>query len=180
MVGPPPRGGTQSGRWYGDVPPSRPPFSGLLLAPETRLFKPSSSPRDSTSIEKSCIFKTNFYWFWLNFSSWDTNFSKKYVPEKKSVSEILLLKTWAAHRYPHVCQLPPQGAHQLRFESPCRYMWLNRTTWEHITLNSMEEWCNGRLCKWIVWCLSLVTWAVIQCRGFVPSNALLAVFIWCK
>ena len=33
-------GGTHIGRWYGDVPPSRPPFSGHISAPETHLFKP--------------------------------------------------------------------------------------------------------------------------------------------
>ena len=49
-------GGTLIGSCYEDVPPSRPPFSGHFLAPETHHFKPFSSSRDGTSI------------FWKNFA----------------------------------------------------------------------------------------------------------------
>ena len=65
------------------------------------------------------IFKPNFCRFWLNFSSWDTNFSENFFSgdpsfkPKKSVLESLLLKTWAAataHTYPKFFEYPPGSA----------------------------------------------------------------------
>ena len=55
-------GGTHIGRWYKDVPPSRPPFSGHFLALEIHLSKSFSSSRDPTSIflKKNLAFQDHF------------------------------------------------------------------------------------------------------------------------
>ena len=65
---------THIGRWYGDMPPSRPPFTDQILAPKTHLFKPLSRYGDPTWIFwKKFAFQDQFLQI---FSSWDTNFSK--------------------------------------------------------------------------------------------------------
>ena len=73
--------GAGRGTHIGDVPPSRPPFPGHILAPETLLFKPFSSSRDAPYPTlffwtKDLLFKTNFCRFWLNFTTLTHNFSK--------------------------------------------------------------------------------------------------------
>ena len=103
-------GGTHIGRWYGDMPPSRPHFSGQILAPETHLFKPFF-PLQSPHLDfffKSCISSPIL----SIFSSWDTNFSKNLFRRpnfkpKKSVPETLFLKARAARTYPNFWWLPP-------------------------------------------------------------------------
>ena len=96
------------------MPPSRTPFQTIFLALETHHFKAFSSSTDPTSIFFffNNIFKPNFWHrFWLNFRSWDTNFRENSFrrPEfqaEKSVTETLLLKTWAAHTYPNIFWVP--------------------------------------------------------------------------
>ena len=91
-------GGTHIGRYYRDVPPSRPPFSAHFLAQEIHHFKPFSSSRDPTSIFQEILhFQAQFLLIWLNFSSWDSNFDKNSVRRfqfqaKKSVPETLLFE----------------------------------------------------------------------------------------
>ena len=111
---PPPRGGTHIARMYGDMPPSRPPFSDQILAPKTHLFKPCS--RDPTWIFFFLIFnfKTNFCQFLApqthilaKICSGDPSFKPK-----KSVPETLFLKARAAHIYHNIFgdYPPPHGA----------------------------------------------------------------------
>ena len=61
-----------------DVPPSRPPFFRQFLSSRD---PPISSHFPAPDIpllffDKFNIFKPNFCWFQLNFSSWNTNFSE--------------------------------------------------------------------------------------------------------
>ena len=109
-------GGTHIVRWYGDCAALKTPFSKPHFSstdpPFQALFQ-LQRPHFHFLI-KSWISRPIFCWFWLNFSSWDTNYGKIYSRDpsfkpKKSVLETLFLKTRAAHTYPFFCQLPPQG-----------------------------------------------------------------------
>ena len=90
--------GTHNRKWYGDVPPSRPSFSGHMLAPATHLSKPFSSSRDPTCIfGKNLAFQDHILAISTKFESWDTNFGKilflkPQLQARKSVLEILFLK----------------------------------------------------------------------------------------
>ena len=58
------RGGTQIGRWNGDMQPSGSPFSDRILSPETHCFKPFPTPETPLGFfEKILHFKTNFCQF---------------------------------------------------------------------------------------------------------------------
>ena len=54
-------GGTHIGRWYVNMPPSRPPFSGHILAPETHLFKRFSHSRDPLGFMKNLVFQDRIF-----------------------------------------------------------------------------------------------------------------------
>ena len=73
------------------VPPSRPPFPGQILAPETHLFKPWAPETPPGFF----FFKTCFS-TWTNFCRLSGNSSFK---PKKSVPETLFLKARAAPIY---------------------------------------------------------------------------------
>ena len=122
-----------------------PPFWSTFPAPETQLL----------FFQKKCIFKPNFCWFWLDFSSCNTNFSKNsfrrpHFQAKKSVPETLLLKTWAAHCPTQNCffQLPnSQVTISAKFSNPLP---LPHNTWGFATLplvpplsRSSKLWMRG-------------------------------------
>ena len=55
-------------------------LQAIFFAPETHHFKPFTSPSETPLIifEKCCNFKVNFPRFWLDFSSRDTRFTRKF------------------------------------------------------------------------------------------------------
>ena len=94
--------------------PQWPPFKAIFSTGDTSFQDLFQLQRPYFYFwNKKCIFKPNLHQFRLNFS-WDTNFSKssfqkRQFQAKKSVTETLLLKTWAVYTYPNFFWVPPSG-----------------------------------------------------------------------
>ena len=87
--------------------PQDPPFSDNFFISGDQPFQAFFQLQKSCfCLWKNCIFKHKFYRFWLNFSSWDTNFCKNSFPLTPVSRESLLLKTWTAHTYPFFSSTP--------------------------------------------------------------------------